>query len=134
MEFSHCNQDEQYLTLHDCIATRAYFEKNNLGFEFNNGFWILPEHPESNLSKPVRTDFAKAEYTLEEDGDVTVFIFKKTFLQKKRSGSNGPCRNWRIKSIPENAALNFCTNTSTAPPESWNARWNPAKNRVITIV
>jgi hypothetical protein len=57
MIFSHCDHDEKYLTLHDCIAERAYFENGKLGFEFNDGFWVSPDHPESNLSQVVRTDF-----------------------------------------------------------------------------
>ena len=68
MNFSHCDHNEEHLTLHDCIATQAYFENGKLGFEFENGFWISPDHPESHLTKMVRTDFAKVEYTLTERG------------------------------------------------------------------
>ena len=78
MEFSHCDRDEKNLSLHDCIAERAYFENGKLGFEFRNGFWISPDHPESNLQDLVRTDFSKVEYTLEdgEEYDVTIYVFK----------------------------------------------------------
>ena len=65
MNFSHCDKDEKYLSLHDCVAEQAYFENGKLGFEFNDGFWISPDHPESNLSNLVRTDFSKVEYKLE---------------------------------------------------------------------
>ena len=84
MNFSHCDHDEKYLTLHDCIAERAYFENGKLGFEFNDGFWISPDHPESDLSNLVRTDFSKVEYTLEDgaDYDVTVYVFKKNIFKK----------------------------------------------------
>ena len=84
MNFSHCDHDEKYLTLHDCIAERAYFENGKLGFEFDDGFWVLPDHPESALSELVRTDRSKVEYTLEdgEDYDVTVYVFKKSFFKK----------------------------------------------------
>ena len=84
MNFAHCDTDEKYLTLHDCVAERAYFENGKLGFEFNDGFWISPNHPESNLSAPVRTDFSKAEYTLKDgkDYDVTVYIFTRSFGKK----------------------------------------------------
>ena len=57
MNFVHCNTDEKYLTLHDCVAERAYFEDGKLGFEFHDGFWISPDHPDSNLPNLVRTDF-----------------------------------------------------------------------------
>ena len=84
MKFSHCDHNEKYLTLHDCIAERAYFGNGRLGFEFNDGFWISPDHPESNFSNIVRTDLAKVEYTLEdgEDYDVTVYVFKKSLFKK----------------------------------------------------
>ena len=84
MNFSHCDKDEKYLSLHDCIAEQAYFENGKLGFEFNDGFWISPDHPESNLSNLVRTDFSKVEYTLEDgaDYDVTVYVFKKNLFKK----------------------------------------------------
>ena len=65
MNFSHCDHDEKYLTLHDCVAGRAYFENGKLGFEFDDGFWVSPDHPESNLSELVRTDHSKVEYILE---------------------------------------------------------------------
>lgn len=84
MNFAHCDTDEKYLTLHDCVAERAYFENGKLGFEFNDGFWVSPDHPESNLSELVRTDFSKVEYTLEDgaDYDVTVYVFKKNLFKK----------------------------------------------------
>jgi hypothetical protein len=81
MNFSHCDHSEKHLTLHDCIATQAYFENGKLGFEFENGFWIAPDHSESHLTKMVRTDFAKVEYTLTdgEDYDVMVYVFTRAF-------------------------------------------------------
>jgi len=84
MNFSHCDHNEKYLTLHDCIAERAYFENGILGFEFNDGFWISPDHPDSDLTKVVRTDFSKAEFTLEDgaDYDVTIYVFKETFHKR----------------------------------------------------
>ena len=84
MNFSHCDKDEEYVSLHDCVAERAYFENGKLGFEFNDGFWVSPDHPESNLSGCVSTDLSKVEYTLEdgEDYDVTIYVFKKTIFKK----------------------------------------------------
>ncbi len=84
MDFLHCDKDEKHLSLHDCIAEHAYFKNGKLGFEFSDGFWIAPDHPSSNLSNIVRTDFSKAEYTL-KDGefyDVIVYVFKKSFFNK----------------------------------------------------
>lgn len=84
MKFSHCDHNEKHLTLHDCIAERAYLENGTLGFEFNDGFWVSPDHPESNLSELVRTDFSKVEYTLESSigCDVVVYVFERTLFKK----------------------------------------------------
>lgn len=84
MVFSHCDRDERYLSLHDCIAERAYFEDGKLGFQFDDGFWVSPDHPENNLSNLVRTDSSKVEYTLENGTsyDVTVYVFKENIFKK----------------------------------------------------
>ena len=84
MVFSHCDRDERYLSLHDCIAERAYFEDGKLGFQFDDGFWVSPDHPENNLSNLVRTDSSKVEYTLENGAshDVTVYVFKENIFKK----------------------------------------------------
>ena len=84
MNFLHCNTDEKYLTLHDCVAERAYFEDGKLGFEFHDGFWISPDHPDSNLPNLVKTDFSKVEYVLKDgvNDDVTVYVFKKNLFKK----------------------------------------------------
>lgn len=83
MNFSHCNHDEKHLSLHDCIAERAYLEDGKLGFELNDGFWISPDHPESGLPEWVRTDFSKVEFTLEYgEDDVTVYVFRKNRFRK----------------------------------------------------
>ena len=104
MKFSHCDTDEKHLTLHDSIAERAYFENGKLGFEFNDGFWISPDHPESNLSRLVRTDFSKVEYTLTDgkDYDVTVYVFKRAY-GKSIVGSE-----WTLDELIDNINLGKC--------------------------
>lgn len=84
MIFSHCDHDEKHLTLHDCVAESAYLESGKLVFEFPDGFWISPDHPESSLSNYVKTDFSKVEYTPADgkDCDVSIFVFQKTFFKK----------------------------------------------------
>ena len=93
MTFSHLDHDEKYLALHDCIAKRAYFENGKLGFEFEDGFWISPDHPKSNLTKMVRTDFSKVEYTLMDgkDYDVVVYVFTHAF-DKRTTGEEWTLR------------------------------------------
>ncbi len=84
MDFLHCDHDEKHLTLHDCIAERAYFEDGKLGFEFADGFWVSPDHPESHLTQLVRTDASKVEYILQDgkDYDVTIYVFEMSFSGK----------------------------------------------------
>ena len=81
MQFIHYDHNEQYISLHDCIAEQAYLTEGKLCFTFADGFWISPEHPESDLDKMVRTDFSKVEYTLTDgkEYDVTVYVFQHSF-------------------------------------------------------
>ena len=84
MHFAHCDHDETYISLHDCVAERAWFENSKLGFAFKDGFYVSPDHPESNLSTMVRTDLSHAEFTLSPDEganyDVSVCFFKETLF------------------------------------------------------
>lgn len=84
MKFTHCDTNENYISLHDCKAERAYFDNGILGFDFSDGFWITPDHPESNLDVLVRTDASKVEYVLErgEEFDVIVFVFEKNAFKQ----------------------------------------------------
>ena len=84
MDFSHCDHNEKHISLHDCIAERAYFENGKLIFEFSDGFWISPNHPENNLSEIVKTDVSRVEYTLRDgkDYDITIYVFEKAFGKK----------------------------------------------------
>ena len=82
MKYKHCDNNEKNITLHDCISEKAYFENGVLGFEFEDGFWISPEHPESKFSTLVRTDSSKVEFVLgrECENDVIVYVFEKHLL------------------------------------------------------
>lgn len=77
MDFLHVDKCDEHISLHDCIATGAYFREGKLGFEFENGFWVLSSHPENSLGETVRTDFSRVEYDLDEgqDFDATVYVF-----------------------------------------------------------
>ena len=98
MSFAHCDHDETYLSLHDCLAERAYLKDGKLGFELHDGFWILPGHPENRLSQMVRTDASRVEYTLYrgESDDVTVYVFEKTFFKRTLR------REWPLENLIEN--------------------------------
>ena len=73
--FSHCDNNDSYVSLHDCKAERAWFEGGVLGFEFPDGFWITPEHPESNLDVLVKTDAAKVTFELLDGDEFDAMIF-----------------------------------------------------------
>lgn len=84
MDFVHCDKNDNYVTLHDCKADRAYFENGILGFEFPDGFWITPENPESKLDTLVRTDKSKVEFVLYDgdQADATVYVFEKNIFKQ----------------------------------------------------
>ena len=79
MKFLHCDNSDKHIILHDCIAEKAYFQNGILGFEFEDGFWVSPEHPESDSSTFVKTDFSKAEFVLGRGSefDITVYVFQR---------------------------------------------------------
>lgn len=81
MSFLHCDRDENMFSLHDCITDRVYFQDKELIFDFPDGFWVLPDHPASDINKVVRTDAAKVTYTLIDDEyDVTIYVFEKSLF------------------------------------------------------
>lgn len=84
MRYLHCDVSDNLICLHDCKSERAYFENGILGFEFSDGFWISPEHPESKLDVLVRTDPSKVEFKLidGDEYDVTVFVFERNIFKQ----------------------------------------------------
>ncbi len=102
--FSHCDNNDRYISLHDCKAERAWFDGGVLGFEFPDGFWITPEHPESNLDVFVKTDAAKVAFELldGDEYDVTVFVFERNiFNQTVR-------KEWNVRKLVENINSGAC--------------------------
>lgn len=87
MGYIHCERSERNknpIDLHDCKAGRAYYKDSVLGFEFVDGFWITPDHPESNLDVFVKTDASKVEFELfdGEERDVTIYVYEKNFFNQ----------------------------------------------------
>lgn len=82
--FLHCDTDDELINLHDCKAERAVFGSGVLEFDFGDGFWISPDHSESNLSELVRTDRSKVEFRLidGDEYDVTVFVFERNIFKQ----------------------------------------------------
>lgn len=83
-EFKHLDNGEAHLSLHDCTAEKVYIREGKLVFEFSDGFWIFPSHPENPLGNTVRSDFSKVEYILDRKSieDVMVYVFEETLFKK----------------------------------------------------
>ena len=81
MSFAHHDRDEDLFSLHDCITNHVCFQDNVWSFDFPDGFWVLPDHPESRIDKAVRSDPAQVEYTLmDNEYDVTIYVFEKSLF------------------------------------------------------
>lgn len=83
-KYVHCDNEDEFLTLHDCCVQSAFFQDGILILNFNDGFWISPKHPSSTLQKTVRTDQSKVEFILEnhDENDITIYVFSKSFFGK----------------------------------------------------
>ena len=82
IEFFHNDPDNFHdtkLTLHDCFADKITYSNNILSFDFPDGFWVCSNHEDSNLSKTVRTDSAKVDFTVTPDQHFEIYldVFKK---------------------------------------------------------
>ena len=84
MEYIHCDKNDNLISLHDCKAERAWFENGILGFEFPDGFWITPDHPESDLDVLVRTDASKLEFVLldGDEFDAQIFVDEENIFKQ----------------------------------------------------
>ena len=76
--YLHSDNDE-FISLHDCHATKIFFENGILTFVFPDGFWIVPGHPENVTDKTNRTDAAQVQFILEtgDEYDVDCYVFDK---------------------------------------------------------
>ena len=92
--FIHCDSSNEFLTLHDCIADRAYLRDGKLVFEFSDGFWIAPNHPDNPYEDCLRTDASKVEFALENGNtyDVSVWLFVRERLKNRKK----TVRDWDI--------------------------------------
>lgn len=77
--YKHCDIDDEYLSLHDCHATKVINENGVLTFVFNDGIWVAQGHPSNIADKTLRTDVAEVEYYLEsgEECDITLYVFEE---------------------------------------------------------
>lgn len=81
MNYEHNDTMMSHVCLHDCEACRADLCDGTLSFFFEEGFWISPNHPESDCNTLVRTDGARVDYNLgrglSEDVNVYVFYYNR---------------------------------------------------------
>ena len=83
-KYLHCDNDDSYISLHDCYATKIYFNDNVLSFCFDNGFWIIPEHEFSDVEETVRTDKSRVDFHLEDSSleDILIYIYRNSIFGK----------------------------------------------------
>lgn len=106
--FIHCENSNDHLTLHDCVAEKAYLKDGALVFEFKDGFWISPEHPENSHGKMLRTDDAKVEFVLAKGSfDAYAKVSTRSVFKKE------VCEYWDIEQLiakinSEKCPIQFC--------------------------
>ena len=91
-KYTHCENDENLFSLHDCVAKSAYFRDGVFGFELEDGFWVLTDHPDNSTNEVVRTDFSKIEFALEdgEDYDFRIYVLSKNIFGQM------VCKEWTV--------------------------------------
>ncbi len=77
--WKHCDTTDEYISLHDCHATKISYEKGVLTFGFEDGIWVAQGHTDNTVDKTVRTSEAEVRFILEseDESDITIYIFKK---------------------------------------------------------
>lgn len=85
--YKHCDNESTFISLHDCHATKVFFENGILRFVFQDGIWVSKEHSHNMTGKTVRTDVAEVEFFLEfgDESDITVYVFEKKLNQTVRA-------------------------------------------------
>lgn len=93
--------ENNYISLHDCRATRVAYEGEYLSFVFKDGFWVGEKNSQNPYGKIVSTDQAEVEFHI-LDEDVTVYVFteKKNHTIRKewtiqdlmKKINNGTCQ------------------------------------------
>ena len=62
--WKHCDRTDEYISLHDCHATKISYEEGILTFGFEDGIWVCQGHPDNTVDKTVRTDGAEVRFQL----------------------------------------------------------------------
>ena len=77
--YKHCDISDEYISLHDCHATKVTYENGVLTFVFQEGIWVVQGHPSNTTDKTLRTDVAEVEFYLEngDECDITLYVFEE---------------------------------------------------------
>ena len=91
--------DNEYISLHDCHATKISYEKGSLTCAFDGGFWIGQDHPANALGKNAYTNAGEVNFYLESENesDITIYVFeekgKKTIREEWKLSELMECVN-----------------------------------------
>ena len=81
--YKHIEDGSEFISLHDCYASGITIEKGKISVDFDDGFWITPNHSSNNLKETVRTDFSSVDFFLDEAStDISVSVFRKTIFNR----------------------------------------------------
>lgn len=102
--YKHCYISDEYISLHDCHATRVLYENGVITFVFPNGIWVAKENPGNKLCKTVRTDMAEVKFSLDSgsEDDINVYVFEEKFKRTVRE-------EWKLSKLMEHINDRNCT-------------------------
>lgn len=77
--YKHCDLDDSYIGLHDCVAEKMKFNNGILSFVFPDGFWVTSQHSQNNSEATVCTDLSQVDFQIidEEIDGIEIYVFKK---------------------------------------------------------
>lgn len=91
-----CDSDDDYISLHDCHATKIIYENGIVTFVFDDGIWIAQGHSSNMTDKTLRTDVAEAKFYLEsgDECDITSYVFENKLGKTVRE-------EWKLSELIE---------------------------------
>ncbi len=83
-DYKYSDQNECLYLLHDCISDIVDYSEGVLSFEFDDGFWVLPNHPAEPYGETVRTGRSVVRYTLTnlDESYISIFLFTRNIFKK----------------------------------------------------
>ena len=94
--YKYCDINDEYISLHDCHATKIIYENGILTFVFNDGIWVTQGHPSNSSDKTLRTDVAEVKFYLKygNECDITMYVFEEEVKKTVRE-------EWKISKLIE---------------------------------